>query len=147
LVGNSTVTCSFSDVVCSVAAEQGSNAFLSTTAIRHVIGLHQSVYMCVLSSAWVFPLSSLWNDNPFFCLPWIASCMACLFLQVAFSYVSGVFIFEALSAFSVVTLVVWSSLIMVVNELVKLRSIRTFAREQRRTKLGFDTKLGMNSPY
>ncbi|KAK6028383.1 hypothetical protein OSTOST_05571 [Ostertagia ostertagi] len=106
LIRNSTFTCSFSDVVCSVAAEHSSDAYLSTMAIRHVVGFH-----------------------------------------VAFSYASGVFLHEALSAVSMAALVAWTSLIVVVNELVKLRSIRGFATEQRRTKLCFDTKLGMNSPY
>uniref|UniRef100_A0A7I4XTZ8 Cation_ATPase_C domain-containing protein n=1 Tax=Haemonchus contortus TaxID=6289 RepID=A0A7I4XTZ8_HAECO len=147
LVRNSTLACSFSDVVCAVATENVSDIPLSTMAIRHVIGLHQSVYLCALSSAWVFPLSSLWNDNPFFCLPWTASCLLCLALQVVFSYACGVFLHEVLSVISVIVLLAWTSVILLVNELVKRRSIRDFTREQRRTKLGFDTKLGMNSPY
>ncbi|WKX90007.1 hypothetical protein Q1695_009109 [Nippostrongylus brasiliensis] len=147
LVRNSTLSCSFADVVCAVATENPSDAPLSTMAIRHVIGLHQAVYLCVLSSAWVFPLSSFWNDNPLLCPSWVASCAGCLVLQVAFSYASGVYLHKTLSPLSTTSLVIWSCVVLVVNELVKQRSIRDFAREQRRTKLGFDTKLGMNSPY
>ncbi|KAK6044594.1 hypothetical protein COOONC_17901 [Cooperia oncophora] len=44
LIRNSTVTCSFSDVVCAVAAEHARDAPLSTMAIRHVVGLHVSVF-------------------------------------------------------------------------------------------------------
>ncbi|VDO40313.1 unnamed protein product [Haemonchus placei] len=106
LVRNSTLACSFSDVVCAVATEKASDVPLSTMAIRHVIGLH-----------------------------------------VVFSYASGVFLHEVLSVISVIVLLAWTSVILLVNELVKRRSIRDFTREQRRTKLGFDTKLGMNSPY
>ncbi|KIH52491.1 hypothetical protein ANCDUO_17408 [Ancylostoma duodenale] len=67
--------------------------------------------------------------------------------HVLFSYASGVDLHRVLSIFSISGIVVWMFFILIVNELVKLRSIRAFAREQRRTKLGFDTKLGMNSPY
>ncbi|VDO80390.1 unnamed protein product [Heligmosomoides polygyrus] len=147
LVRNATVTCSFVDVVCAVASENPSDAVLSTFDIRHVLGLHQVFYLCTLSSAWVFPLSSLWSDNPFLCLSWTVSCLGCVLLQVAFSYASGVRLHQVVSPLSLVVLVVWSTLIVVVNELIKMRSIRDFSREQRRTKLGFDTKLGMNSPY
>lgn len=147
LVRNATVTCSFVDVVCAVASENPSDAVLSTFDIRHVLGLHQVFYLCTLSSAWVFPLSSLWSDNPFLCLSWTVSCLGCVLLQVAFSYASGVHLHQVVSPLSLVVLVVWSTLIVVVNELIKMRSIRDFSREQRRTKLGFDTKLGMNSPY
>ncbi|EYB85695.1 hypothetical protein Y032_0293g1617 [Ancylostoma ceylanicum] len=147
LVGNATVACSFADVVCSVASDHLSDVPLSTLSIRHIVGLHQALSLCVLSSAWVYPLSSFWHSNPLACLPWTASCVVCLVAQVLFSYASGVALHKVLSIFSVSGIVVWTFFILIVNELVKLRSIRSFAREQRRTKLGFDTKLGMNSPY
>ncbi|RCN31163.1 hypothetical protein ANCCAN_23060, partial [Ancylostoma caninum] len=147
LVGNATVACSFADVVCSVASDHLSDVPLSTTSIRHIVGFHQAVSLCALSSAWVYPLSSFWHENPLACLPWTASCIACLGAQVLFSYASGVDLHRVLSIFSVSGIVVWMFFILILNELVKLRSIRAFAREQRRTKLGFDTKLGMNSPY
>uniref|UniRef100_A0A158PHK5 PlsC domain-containing protein n=1 Tax=Angiostrongylus costaricensis TaxID=334426 RepID=A0A158PHK5_ANGCS len=70
-----------------------------------------------------------------------------LFMLVFFSYASGVQLHSVLPLFSVISLVVWTIVILVMNELIKRRSIRSFIREQRRTKLGFDTKLGMNSPY
>ncbi|KHJ81023.1 hypothetical protein OESDEN_19295 [Oesophagostomum dentatum] len=147
LVGNATLTCSFVDVVCSVATDHISDVPLSTASIRHIIGLYQVVFLCALSSAWVYPLSSFWNDNPALCLPWTATCVLCLGTQIAFSYASGVPLHSVLSVFSLSGLVVWTLIILIVNEIVKVRSIRSFTREQRRTKLGFDTKLGMNSPY
>ena len=41
----------------------------------------------------------------------------------------------------------WIIIMAILNEICKMKNIRTFLREQRRTKLAFDTKLGMNSPY
>ncbi|VDM78843.1 unnamed protein product [Strongylus vulgaris] len=147
LVGNATVACSFVDVVCSVATGHLSEVPLSTISIRHIVGFHQAISLCALSSAWVYPLSSFWNENPVLCLPWMASGILCIGVQIVFSYGSAVPLHEVLSFFSVAAIVVWTLIVLLVNELVKLRSIRSFAREQRRTKLGFDTKLGMNSPY
>ncbi|ETN72903.1 hypothetical protein NECAME_13685, partial [Necator americanus] len=123
LVSNATVACSFSDVVCSVATDRMSEVPLSTMAIRHIVGLHLALSLCVLSSAWVYPLSSIWNDKPFFCLPWTASCVVCLGSQILFSYVSGVPLHEALSLFSVSAIALWIAVIFTVNELLKLRTI------------------------
>lgn len=95
--------------------------------LRHVLRVWEDRYgiLCFL--------------NRFLCYIWL--------LQVLFSYASGVPLHRVLYFFSLSAVVVWTFIILVVNELIKLRSIRSFAREQRRTKLGFDTKLGMNSPY
>ncbi|KJH53381.1 hypothetical protein DICVIV_00505, partial [Dictyocaulus viviparus] len=160
LIRNSLLACSFREMVCTMVKDTP-HTVLSTTEVRHVNGLHVmllflysfrkartlSVYLCALSSAWVYPLRSFWNDNPYLCPPYVTCCVIILVLQVIFSYASGVQLFNALSIFSLGSLIIWSTVIIVKNELIKQRSIRIFVREQRRTKLGFDTKLGMNSPY
>ncbi|KAJ1369270.1 hypothetical protein KIN20_030688 [Parelaphostrongylus tenuis] len=83
LVKTSSLTCSFSDVVCAVASNI-SNRPESEIAIRHIVGLHQTVYLCALSSAWVYPLSLLWKDNPFSCPQYVISCVVSLVIQVFF---------------------------------------------------------------
>ncbi|KAJ7316020.1 hypothetical protein JRQ81_002182 [Phrynocephalus forsythii] len=38
-------------------------------------------------------------------------------------------------------------LVVIINEVVKLHEIRVRVRYQKRQKLQFETKLGMNSPF
>uniref|UniRef100_A0A8R1DUM8 Cation-transporting P-type ATPase C-terminal domain-containing protein n=1 Tax=Caenorhabditis japonica TaxID=281687 RepID=A0A8R1DUM8_CAEJA len=68
-------------------------------------------------------------------------------LQIIYSYLRGVQLADLFSLLPLILLLSWLVVIVIVNELIKLRRIRQFTREQRRTKFEFDTKLGMNSPY
>ncbi|CAD6189345.1 unnamed protein product [Caenorhabditis auriculariae] len=153
LVRNANMMCSFADVVCNFNTEARSfnstmdYLTLSTDSVRHIIGFQFTTCLCVLSSAFLYSLSSIWTDVPFLSPIWLISVFFCIFTQVAYSYLSGVNLHEVVQLLPIMTLVVWIMVILLVNELFKIRRIRQFAREQRRTKFDFDTKLGMNSPY
>ncbi|CAI2320443.1 unnamed protein product [Caenorhabditis sp. 36 PRJEB53466] len=156
LMSNSNLMCSFSDISCLFNTD-GPQAFnesvvldhvsLSTETIRHVMGLQLTIVYCVLSSSFVFGLSTLWFEFPIKCAVWSASVVVCIGSQIGYSYLRGVRLHALFSPVPLVVLLAWIIVIVIVNELIKMRRIRQFMREQRRTKFEFDTKLGMNSPY
>ncbi|NP_001348670.1 Cation-transporting P-type ATPase C-terminal domain-containing protein [Caenorhabditis elegans] len=161
LMANSNLMCSFSDISClfNTDGSAGSQPLLefnetrlgqvslSTETIRHIIGLQITVIYCVLSSSFVYGLSSLWYEFPIKCLLWDAAVIVCLITQIGYSYLRGVHLSDLFSLLPLGILFIWICIIVIVNELIKIRRIRQFTREQRRTKFEFDTKLGMNSPY
>ncbi|CAB3408925.1 unnamed protein product [Caenorhabditis bovis] len=159
LVSNSNMMCSFSDISCILNSDGTIGArqlefnetidytSLSTDTIRHVMGFQLTTCLVVLSSAFVFGLSSFWEDVPFKCVSWNASTIICLVSQIVFSAARGVHLSHLFDPTPLAFLTVWIVFIGLVNELNKIRRIRMFSREQRRTKFDFDTKLGMNSPY
>ncbi|CAI4233031.1 unnamed protein product [Auanema sp. JU1783] len=145
LVRNSTMLCSFSDAVCSFGEE--ALLHLSTHEIRHLLGFYMVLFTGITSASWVYPMSSFWHQVPFISMPWMLSVLVCLLTQVIFSYLSGVYIHRVLSIYTLAIIILWTPVMMALNEIQKYRHIRDFNRVQRRTKLAFDTKLGMNSPY
>ena len=111
LVKNSNIECEFSDVVCELNTNifdfsenrTNTNPLLppeysfSTSFLRHVVGLEVSkdvevddqlevfqflICLIVLSSGFVFPLSSFWSDPPIFSWTWIGSAILCIVSQV-----------------------------------------------------------------
>ncbi|RWS16658.1 uncharacterized protein B4U79_14915 [Dinothrombium tinctorium] len=41
----------------------------------------------------------------------------------------------------------WPILLLIINSLIKRHEIKVYKRQQRRARLDFGTKLGMNSPF
>ncbi|EGT39071.1 hypothetical protein CAEBREN_18549 [Caenorhabditis brenneri] len=161
LMSNSNMMCAYSDISClfNTDGPAGSSPILglnetrigqvslSTETIRHIMGLQLTVIYCVLSSNFVFGLSSLWYEFPIKCLLWDASVFICIATQIGYSVLRGVQLSHLFSLLPLFLLILWMCVIGIVNELIKIRRIQQFTREQRRTKFEFDTKLGMNSPY
>ncbi|CAO4360395.1 unnamed protein product [Caenorhabditis nigoni] len=163
LMTNSNLMCSFSDISCifntdgSAGSQPISMDFnetsimrqdsLSTETIRHIMGLQLTVIYCFLSSSFVFGLSSLWYEFPIKCLLWDGAVVICMVTQIGYSLLRGIQLSNLFSLLPLSILAIWICIVSIINELIKIRRIGQFTREQRRTKFEFDTKLGMNSPY
>ncbi|CAJ0565401.1 unnamed protein product, partial [Mesorhabditis spiculigera] len=149
--------CEFSDLVCSVGYlhdESESNGTLTahlklnTEQVRHLVAFQFLCFTIVHSLSWASPLFPVYQNRVFIRPLWLLTVMFLLFMQLIFSTISlDANLLNLITTPQLFGLVVWSICILVVNEVRKLTQRRLFMREQRRRKLAFDTKLGMNSPY
>lgn len=109
-----------------------------------------------MSSSYVHRLHLLWRKSPFANKSWIISVVVILLLQIIYfvlsqvgwsQHASPVYHLTDVPVPSVVILVLWPIFALAICELFKRRYIKERIRFQRRAKLKFGTKLGMNSPF
>lgn len=109
-----------------------------------------------MSSSYVHRLHLLWRMSPFVNKSWICAIVVSLVLQLVYFSLSRVGWSHRSQTVNGITDVPFPSLIIVpvwplvalgVAELFKRRYIKERIRYQRRAKLKFGTKLGMNSPF
>uniref|UniRef100_A0A3Q0RLN8 Transmembrane protein 94 n=1 Tax=Amphilophus citrinellus TaxID=61819 RepID=A0A3Q0RLN8_AMPCI len=115
------------------------------------------LHTVVISLSYVHRSQPLWKKSPFSNTWWCVTVPVLLLSQVVQATVdyqlwrdqSSVLCFKLadipLEAWLLVSLS--PLLVVVVNEVVKLHEIRVRVRYQKRQKLQFETKLGMNSPF
>ncbi|KAH8328098.1 hypothetical protein KR067_003960 [Drosophila pandora] len=110
------------------------------------------LHFVVISVTFVHRDYALWQRNPFTNRIWAITCLVLLIfhgiictLQVAFDD----FLQDQLPKVWVAMLVLFggSLLSMIASELAKFQENKVNARYQRRARLDFGTKLGMNSPF
>ncbi|KAL8593272.1 hypothetical protein ACOMHN_009926 [Nucella lapillus] len=123
---------------------------------QNIFHLFTLVFFVVISMSLVHWLDHIWHHVPFTNKLWSAIAVILLVLQVVFSSVDIVVrnrsVHHSMPLSDVhpavwVLLSVWPVVIIILNELVKYLEIRYFLQHQRRARLDFDTKLGMNSPF
>ncbi|XP_078346969.1 transmembrane protein 94-like isoform X3 [Oculina patagonica] len=109
-----------------------------------------------MSSSYVHRLHLLWRKSPFVNKSWIISVVVILSLQLVYfalsqvgwsQHASLVYHLTDVPVPSIVILVLWPIVALAICELLKRRYIKERIRFQRRAKLKFGTKLGMNSPF
>ncbi|BFZ17230.1 hypothetical protein BsWGS_20269 [Bradybaena similaris] len=123
---------------------------------QNIFSLYFVIFLVAISMSLVHWQDHLWQRLPFKNLVWSLTAGVLLVLQVIFA-VADVYtrhsIFGSPLHLSDVHISVWvlGSLWPLVtislNELAKKREIKLAVRRQRRARLDFDTKLGMNSPF
>ncbi|KAM6963636.1 transmembrane protein 94 isoform 2-T2 [Tautogolabrus adspersus] len=131
-----------------------SNGLLLT---QKVMAGFLALHTVVISLSYVHRSQPLWRKNPFSNTWWSLTVPVVLLSQVVQATVDyqlwrnrqGFLVFNLrdipLHAWLLVS--VSPLLVVVVNEVVKLHEIRVRVRYQKRQKLQFETKLGMNSPF
>jgi magnesium-transporting ATPase (P-type) len=106
-----------------------------------------TVYIIAISATFIHRIEGVLVRSPFLNPVWVSACALALLFQVVFFWVSV--------GFDLLILVPWwihlasvvpVLLIVIVNELVKRHGRQEWIRFQKRTKLEFNTKLGMHSP-
>uniref|UniRef100_A0A672LW06 Transmembrane protein 94 n=1 Tax=Sinocyclocheilus grahami TaxID=75366 RepID=A0A672LW06_SINGR len=150
---NSTITCShildgpqwFSEL---------SNGLL---LIQKIMAGFLALHTVVISLSYVHRSQPLWRKNPFSNTWWCLTVPVVLLGQVVQAVIdyqlwqdrSTEVVFTLRHIPLLVWLLVSLSIVLVVliNEAVKLHEIRVRVRYQKRQKLQFETKLGMNSPF
>ncbi|XP_027057487.1 transmembrane protein 94-like isoform X1 [Pocillopora damicornis] len=109
-----------------------------------------------MSSSYVHRLHLLWRKSPFMNRSWIISAVVILILQVIYFTLSQVgwsrhaplvFHLTDVPVPSMIIIFLWPIVALAICELLKRRYIKESVRFQRRAKLKFGTKLGMNSPF
>jgi len=109
-----------------------------------------------MSSSYVHRLHLLWRKSPFVNKSWICSVFVILLLQLIYFTLSQVewsrrapvvYSITDVPIPSIVVIILWPVVALAVCEFFKRRYIKERIRYQRRAKLKFGTKLGMNSPF
>jgi len=112
-------------------------------------------YFVFLSVAFVHRTRQIWKTLPFSNKSWCKAVLICFTLQSLYTAVSiylsnvpGVqydFRVQYIT-YPLIMAVLWPIAIILIGEVMKRRYIKSFIRNQKRERLKFDTKLGMNSP-
>ncbi|CAL8284244.1 unnamed protein product [Merluccius merluccius] len=131
-----------------------SNGLLLT---QKVMAGFLALHTVVVSLSYVHRSQSLWRKSPFSNTWWCLTVPVVLLGQVVQATVDYQLWFDrsapltfALRDIPLMALLLVSLsplLVVLVNEMVKLHEIRVRVRYQKRQKLQFETKLGMNSPF
>ncbi|XP_068236058.1 endoplasmic reticulum magnesium-transporting P-type ATPase isoform X5 [Palaemon carinicauda] len=128
----------------------------SLNAVQNGVAFLIVLYFCMISVSFVHRMYQLWKRNPLTNKWWAASVFVVLVLQIVYGSIS-----ISLHSYSETTgpsladvpiwlwliAFVWPIMLIPINELIKRREIRVNVRYQKRARLEFGTKLGMNSPF
>ncbi|XP_039990740.1 transmembrane protein 94 isoform X3 [Xiphias gladius] len=159
LADNTTVTClhiltaSSSENAPQWFSELSNGLLLTQKVMAGFLVLHT----VVISLSYVHRSQPLWRKSPFSNIWWCLTVPVVLLSQIVQATVDyqlwrdqGSFLTFNLGDIPLLAWVLVSLsplLVVVVNEVVKLHEIRVRVRYQKRQKLQFETKLGMNSPF
>ncbi|KAI5623418.1 transmembrane protein 94 isoform X1, partial [Silurus asotus] len=140
--------------------EELSNGLL---LIQKVMAGFLALHTVVISLSYVHRSQPLWRKNPFSNTWWCLTVPLVLLGQVVQAIIdyhiwqdrSNIYNDKKSQSFtlSLVPMEVWllvslsTVVVVLINEAVKLHEIRVRVRYQKRQKLQFETKLGMNSPF
>ncbi|RUS81084.1 hypothetical protein EGW08_011170, partial [Elysia chlorotica] len=123
---------------------------------QNIFHLYLAIFMVAVSMSLVHWQDHLWQKLPFKNLVWSITAASIIVLQVLFT------VFDVWARHSMygdqmplsevhpsvwVLGCVWPFVAIALNELSKRREIKLALRAQKRARLDFDTKLGMNSPF
>ncbi|CAL4159798.1 unnamed protein product, partial [Meganyctiphanes norvegica] len=126
----------------------------SLSTVQNLVTCLMVLYFCVISVSFVHRMYQLWVKNPLKNKLWALAVPIVLILQLVYSAISmswthqsGVPGFSDIPFWIWLIAFIWPLLIVPVNEAIKRREIRVNVRFQKRARLEFGTKLGMNSPF
>uniref|UniRef100_A0AAF5PZI1 Cation-transporting P-type ATPase C-terminal domain-containing protein n=1 Tax=Wuchereria bancrofti TaxID=6293 RepID=A0AAF5PZI1_WUCBA len=117
---------------------------------QHVASFYLLLYLCTLSMGFVHFRDNCWAKYPLDNYYWVAVTSCVILIQIAYTNLSCGSLLVYISDCNIWVIIIsffWVTVIIIINELCKLRLIKLHHRDQRRRKLDFNTKLGMNSPY
>ncbi|KAL3997907.1 putative integral membrane protein [Acanthocheilonema viteae] len=117
---------------------------------QHVASFYLLLYLCTLSMGFVHFRNNCWAKCPLDNYYWVATTCCIILVQIAYTNLSCGSLLIYISDCNIYITIVsflWIIVIVIISELCKLRFIKLYHRDQRRRKLSFNTKLGMNSPY
>ncbi|KAJ6638088.1 Transmembrane protein [Pseudolycoriella hygida] len=110
------------------------------------------VHFVIISIGFVHRDDSIWKKNPFSNIQWVAACSCIILIQLFTFFFNILFddvIFDNFYKVWPIVLFVFASGVVVfaVTEICKWEELKVNLRYQRRARLDFGTKLGMNSPF
>lgn len=128
----------------------------SLNAVQNGVAFLIVLYFCVISVSFVHRMYQLWRKNPLKNRWWASSVFVVLVLQVVYGSISASLCSSSepsgpglanIPPWLWLIAFVWPLLVIPLNEVIKRREIRVNVRYQKRARLEFGTKLGMNSPF
>ncbi|XP_048575699.1 transmembrane protein 94 isoform X2 [Nematostella vectensis] len=114
------------------------------------------LFFAITSASFVHRLRLLWKGSPLKSRPWLFSVLIVICLQLVFFLASQMFwtrsygsnyTLRDVPSYVIALVLTWPLASLAITELLKRRYIKLWIRYQRRAKLMFGTKLGMNSPF
>ncbi|KAF4527294.1 hypothetical protein B566_EDAN001068 [Ephemera danica] len=127
----------------------------SLCTLQHAACLLHVIYLVVISVGFVHRESPIWTESPTNNHLWVLSVLLVLVLQLGFSALNlGLLVVE--DRFPGLPDIPWliyflagvsPIVVFCINELVKQQEIKASVRQQKKARLEFGTKLGMNSPF
>ncbi|KAK4874485.1 hypothetical protein RN001_013845 [Aquatica leii] len=114
------------------------------------------LHLGVISICFVHRHYSIWNKGPHHNIFWVAALIFLFILQLFFSYISlrnaesdheNYLGFQGIPTYVVIVGFLSPIITFAINEIIKREEIKADLRHQRRVRLDFGTKLGMNSPF
>ncbi|XP_064632802.1 transmembrane protein 94-like isoform X2 [Lineus longissimus] len=114
------------------------------------------LYLCGISSSYVYRQYHLWKKPPTDNILWcivvpILVVLQCVYFAIDVSIMNPqgaiLYYLSDVPIESWCVGLIWAPLLVPVNELAKMREIKLWVRYQKRARLDFGTKLGMNSPF
>lgn len=128
----------------------------SITICQNLVAFLMVVYFVVISVGFVQRMHLLWDRNPFQNRYWALACIFVLVFQLIFGLVDIIAYAESSQVLSLLDTIpffvwilafAWPLPLMLINALIKRHEIKVSLRQQKRVRLEFCTKLGMNSPF
>ncbi|KAL7641431.1 UNVERIFIED_CONTAM: hypothetical protein RMT77_008571 [Armadillidium vulgare] len=131
----------------------------SLNVVQKIVGLQLVLYFVIISVGFVHRMYQLWNRNPFTNIAWVLSSVLVIVIQLVYCTVSILLSADSSNEYHsspgisdipvgpLVLTFLFPLLLLPINELIKRREIRVNVRYQKRARLEFGTKLGMNSPF
>ncbi|XP_049273451.1 transmembrane protein 94 [Rhipicephalus sanguineus] len=122
---------------------------------QNVAAFFLVLYFVVISMSFVHRSKPAWKRNPATNRCWLATSLSVLLLQLAFCACNIwarateplEVVLPLVPQYVWLTGFLWTLLLLPLNEVVKIHEIRANRRQQKRARLEFGTKLGMNSPF
>ncbi|XP_075559819.1 transmembrane protein 94-like protein l(2)k05819 [Dermacentor variabilis] len=122
---------------------------------QNVTAFFLVLYFVAISMSFVHRSQPAWKRNPASNRCWLVTSLSVLLLQLVFC-ACNIWARASEPLDAVLPLVpqyvwltgfLWTLLLLPLNEVVKIHEIRANRRQQKRARLDFGTKLGMNSPF
>lgn len=113
------------------------------------------LYFVAISMSFVHRSKPSWKQNPATNQWWLVTSLSVLLLQLGFcacniwarATEALDMVLPLVPQYVWLTGFLWTVVLLPLNELVKIHEIRANRRQQKRARLEFGTKLGMNSPF
>ncbi|XP_035226390.1 transmembrane protein 94-like isoform X2 [Stegodyphus dumicola] len=131
--------------------------FAALTVGQNVLSFFLIICFVLISMSFIHRSHLLWKSNPFANKYWRITAVSVIFLQLIFSVIDiAVHVDKKLEPVKILDHVpyyvwlvcgLWPFVVVPLNELVKRHEIKVNVRQQKRARLEFCTKLGMNSPF
>lgn len=153
LLSSLAIISSTSNADQAVRSERNFSNFMSEDSVEschHFAAMLLLLYFCIISFGYVHIRHNFWIKSPLRNIYWLIACFVAVSIQSTYALFSAASLKGLLKLCSPILLsisVAWLVITVALNELCKKSQIKLYARDQRRRKLCFNTKLGMNSPY